>query len=628
MRLFIAEKPSLARAIASVLSGSREDMTGYIRVGQDCVTWCYGHLLELAEPKEYDPAWAKWNTDHLPYKIREWRVRPKSTDGVLSQLKVIQKLLSEAKEVVNAGDPDREGQMLVDEILDHFGVTGIPVKRLLLNATDPGSARKAVASLRQNKEFGNLYESAKCRSRADWLVGMNLTVAATKWLADDTLVSIGRVQTPTLALVVRRDLEIEEFRTRKFYDIEVDIQTGNGMVTLRYSPKDEARIWERTVALETAHEMVGKSVSMQVETREVSERPPKLYTLASFQKDAGKIHKWGAKHALDLLQGLYERQLTSYPRTECEYLPAEQQAEAKRLGEMIISIEPFSVLSKQIANLAPRGYIYDSSKVAEHHAIIVTGKRPDIARLDLESRQAWELVARRFLMSLLPDYRYRETKIAVRDDGRQFVTRGEIPLNFDSSWLALGNARRAIVLPAVCNGELGLVKDARPVEGKTTPPEPYTEGTLIEDMNSVAKYVTDPRLKKILKENSGIGTAATQASIIETLKKRGYVETINGKLRSTAFGRSVVAVLPAALLDPGLTAAWEEALKKMAHGDYEPEEFMRRVELFVEKRLVEMRNLRGQGTITKPASPLKQSPSEPKSSPAKSSSRPARRACI
>jgi len=630
MRVIIAEKPSLARAIAAVLPGDREDRLGYIQVGNDCVTWCYGHLLELAEPKDYNPAWARWNAEHLPYRVNEWQVKPKTSDGVSAQLKVIRKLLDQADVAVNAGDPDREGQMLVDEVLEYFGCR-LPVKRLLLNATDPASARKAVAGLRDNREFANLFASAKCRSRADWLVGMNLTVAATKWLADDTLVSVGRVQTPALALVVRRDLEIEGFQSRKFWDIEVEVETSAGVVVLRHSPREDARIWDKAKAQSIVADLLGHEVDLTVESKEVSERPPKLFTLPSFQKDAGRLLKWGAKKALDVLQSLYEKQLTTYPRTECEYLPAEQKGDAIKLGEMVLGSGAFDSAKALAPHLAPRDAVYDSSKVAEHHAVIVTGKRPNLNALEKDLADAWALVAKRFLMSLLPDYRYRETRVSfshvVLGSSMLFGIKGEIPLNQDKSWLALGTARQARVLPPVKPGERGRIIQARPVEGKTTPPEPYTEGTLIEDMNSVAKYVSDPKLKQILRENSGIGTAATQAGIIETLKKRGFCVTAKGKLRSTLFGRSVVEHLPSSLMDPGLTAAWEEALKQVAEGKYDPGEFMRRVGVFVDKRLEEMRLVKGKARITKPASPSPESPSESSSNPTKSSSRPARKAC-
>jgi DNA topoisomerase-3 len=603
MRLFIAEKPSLARAIADVLPGSQEKKNGYFAVGQDIVTWCYGHLLELAPPKAYNDAWAKWDVRTLPYRISEWKLVPKDGSFSRDQLKVIGSLLKKATSVVNAGDPDREGQMLVDEVLEHYNWTGKTL-RLLLNATDPESSRKALAGMKDNAEFRNLYVSAQCRSRADWLVGMNLTVAATKMLAEDNLVSVGRVQTPTLALVVRRDLEIENFKPRSFWNIEVEVQTAKGVAILRYSPADEdKRIWDKKDADKTVSGLNGLSVTLSVKSKESSERPPKLFTLPSFQREANKQFKWPVQKSLDVLQKLYEMQLTTYPRTDCDYMKSEQKGEALRIAQMLLDTRGFDSVKPLAGSMAPRDYIYDSSKVEEHHAIVTTSKKPDLARLkdfkdgpknirEGDLLTAYNLVAQRFLMSLLPDYRYIETAIWFEKDGRVFIAKGEAPLNMDKSWRVL-MPKKTSLLPNLPNGTQGKVSSVKPVEGKTTPPDHYTEGELLADMGAVAKFVDDPKIKAILKETSGIGTAATQAGTIETLKKRGFVAAVKDNLISTPFGRSVVAALPQTVKDPGLTAVWEDALKRVALGDYDANEFMRRIDVFVERRIDDMKGLAG-----------------------------------
>jgi len=603
MRIFVAEKPSLARSIAAVLPGNREEMKGYIQVGQDVVTWCYGHLLELAPPKDYNPAWAKWEIKALPYRISDWKVIPKADTFSRDQLKVIGSLLKKATIVVNAGDNDRQGQMLVDEVLEHFNWTGKTL-RILLNATDSESARKALAGMRDNSEFRDIYLSAQCQSRADWLVGMNLTVAATKILAGDNLVSVGRVQTPTLYLVVLRDEQIDNFKPRSFWNIEVEAQTDKGTASLRYTPTEEdKRIWDKKEAERVITSLNGLGVTLSVKSKEASERPPKLYTGQTFQREANKLFKWPVQKSLDVLQKLYEWEVTTYPRSECEYMRSEQKGEALRIAQMLLGIGQFDLAKPLSGQMAPRDYVYDSKKVEEHHAVVPTTKKPDMARLNEfkdgpknikagDLSKAYDLIACRFLMSLLPDYRYVETAIWFEKDGRVFGAKGEAPVNMDKSWRVF-MTKKTSLLPNLPHGIQGKVVSAKPVEGKTSPPDRYTEGELVADMGAVAKFVDDPKIKAILKETSGIGTVATQAGIIETLKKRGFVAAVKDDLISTPFGRSVIAALPQAVKDPGLTATWEDALKRIASGDYDAVEFMRRIDVFVERRIEDMRGLAG-----------------------------------
>jgi DNA topoisomerase-3 len=605
MRLFIAEKPSLAKAIADVLPGQRiPGGDGYIRVGDDYVTWCFGHMLELAEPKAYNPLWAKWDAAHLPYIIPagQWKLDPKNDPGVRKQLTTIKMLLEQADCVVNAGDPDREGQMLIDELLERFGTAGKTVLRILLNATDPASARKALAKMSPNAKFRNLYEAAKCRSFADWLVGMNLTVAATKLVFNDQLVSIGRVQTVTLAMVVHRDLTIKSFVSKPFYNLEIIVQTAKGELTLTYAPQGENRLWDQEKAEALIEGLKGRTIPLHVESELVSERPPSLYTLTTFQSHASKTLKWRVAKSLEVLQQLYEQKLLSYPRTEIEYLPEEQKSDAISLGTQALNSLLGPGGTPFVPLLKPRDYIYNSAKVIEHHAIVVTERSPDLDGLNRDLAAAWRMVATRFIMSLLPDYRYQKTTASVEHNGVTFAISGKAPLNTEKSWRVLSSERQdATQLPPVSDGDTGQVLSVKAVKGKTTPPEPYTEGTLTEDMKNVAKFVTDERLKQILKDSKGIGTPATRANIIEVLKKRGFCVPEKDKLRSTEFGRAVVHHLPRQVKDPGLTAAWEDALDQIAEGRYSPSDFMLKIEGFVRSRLDDLRSLHGKvGAITPP----------------------------
>lgn len=582
MRVFIAEKPSLAKAIAANF-GAQFPKDGYIEVsGNDVVTWCYGHMLESLKPEEYDKKWTSWDLSTLPIKVSGWRLKPRK--DAAKQLKVIGELLKKATVVINAGDPDREGQLLVDEVLDHYGWKG-KTQRLLLNATDRESVAKAVSSMRDNSEFKNLSASALCRSKADWLVGMNLSRAATKTFGKDKLVSVGRVQTPTLALVVRRDLEIENFKPQTFYTLVADVKTTGGTVKMEHAPKED-RILDKKVATSIASSLKGKTVALNIECAKKRELAPSPYMLATFQKDAEKQLGMGAQAALDALQQLYEAQLTSYPRTDHEHLPPEQAGAAVKIATAVINAGFIKEAKGLIPLMQPSKRIYSLPKDAEHHGLVPTGKKPN-ANLPAKLLKAYELVCRRFVLSLLPDYEYEETTASFVHEKRKFGCSGEVPLNLQKSWRAL-EPKKTAPLELKGSPKEGNVLDVEVKSGKTTPPKPYTEATLIADMRSVAKFVTDPKLKAILKDTSGIGTAATQAGVIETLKKRGFIEVKRKNLVSTTFGRHVISKMPPAMTDPGVTAAWEDALGMIAAGKYKPEDFMQRTDIFVSSQLSKM----------------------------------------
>lgn len=580
MRVFIAEKPSLARAIAEGLGGERKGKGCIWCAGGDVVTWCYGHLLELAPPEQYNPAWKKWTVEHLPYTVDRWKLNPR--DDAKEQIGVIQGLLAKASEVVNAGDPDREGQLLVDELLDHLSWKG-KTSRVLLNATDPASVEKALARIEPNSKYQNLFFAAQCRQRADWLVGMNLTVAASKLLSESALISIGRVQTPTLALVVRRDLEIEKFQQKTFYSVEAEVKTGSGKsVDLVHDP--EPHIFDKGTAEQLAASVRNTAQALTVKKERKRDLAPLPFILATWQQAAEKHLKIGASEALKVLQELYEAKVVSYPRSDCPYLPAEQAGDALSIARNLISHVP--IVAHLLDRMEPKVRIYDSSKVTEHHGIIPTGVAPTgITGLLLE---AYKLIVARFLATLLPDYEFEETKIQFMVGDAAFIAKGEKPINAYESWRVL-EIKKTTLVPDVTDGERGNVAATEVKTGVTTPPKRYTEASLIADMRSVAKFVEDPKLKAKLKETSGIGTAATQASIIETLKRRGFVEIKARNIVSTEFGRAVIAALPPVLADPGVTAAWEDALTMIAEGRYPSDDFMANIARVVERRIADLK---------------------------------------
>lgn len=588
MRLFIAEKPSLARSIASGLGKITGKSEHHIEVGNDYVTWCFGHILELAPPEKYDQKFKQWSLETLPIRIPndQWKMVIK--DDAKKQYDAIGKLLKIADSVVNAGDPDREGQMLVDEVLDAHKWNGQTFRVLIANTT-PEGVRDALKKMRPNSEFKPVYDAALCRARADWLTGMNFTRCATKRIGPIT--SIGRVQTPTLALVVARDRAIEGHVSSNYYPLHANVQTDKGAFVAVHNP-EQNRITDIKIAKTIADALTGQTVKLNTIKKQERENPPLPFQLSAFQAAAEKAYGWTAKEALEVLQALYEKQLVTYPRTDCPYLPSELAGQARRIAESIVKTGLVPECAEEMLPcMNPNPAVYDDGKVEEHHGIIPTHKMPDES-VPPKLRDGWRIVATRFLQTLLPPLVKDVIEVYFTHEERRFTARGEEMRNFDESWKRLEpekDERQQEVPPLRLAGDVssGRVTEVRIKTAKTSPPKRYTEATLIADMKSVGKYVEDPALKKILKETSGIGTAATHAAIIETLKTRKYILLAGkGKTKqivSTPFGRYLIDNLPNALKDPGLTAAWEDALKKIEKGQANPTEFMQKIDAFVSK---------------------------------------------
>lgn len=595
--LIIAEKPSLARAIAEAIDRNPVQRArhgvGWIDTGKARVTWCFGHMLELASPETYKQEWATWSLRTLPMLVQENQWQLKQKDGAKAQIECIRACLQDASKVLHAGDPDREGQMLVDELLEHLEWRG-PTARLLIQDPSPEGIRTSLSKLQPNEDFADLYRAALCRSRADWLVGMNFTRAATKRIGP--LISVGRVQTPTLAMVVRRDLEIEGHVARAFHTLHATVANKALSITLVHDD-EKARIFDAALAKDIAKRVEGQMVELTITTANETERSPFPYTASTFHKDAEKAFGWSAAKSLQVLQSLYEKQHISYPRTDCAYLPSEQAGSAVQLARNIMAGGHFP--QAKSLHLVPKDRIYDDSKVEEHHGLVPTRKLPP-SSLEQADRDAWTLIAQRFIASLAPDDQVETTTVAFVAESRTFSAKGQVPMNRDTSWRSLvpPSKQQGAPLPkAIMAPDLDpnvLVRTVEIKSGKTTPPKPYTEASLRVDMNAAAKFVKDEKLKAILKETDGIGTAATQPSIIETLKQRKYV-ALEGRgkvkhLRSTVLGRYVISAIPETLADPGITAAWEARLRDIAKGQADSGDFMRRIHLYVTKYVDALRS--------------------------------------
>ena len=579
MRLFIAEKPSLGRAIADGLGkGRKED--GCIRCGNDIVTWCFGHLLEPCYPEDYKPEYASWRREHLPIIPQAWRSKPKPKAS--AQLKIIGKLLKEVKSVVNAGDPDREGQLLVDEVLEHFAYKG-PVSRIWLASLDDSSVKKALDGITDNTAKAPLRDSARARQRADWLIGMNATRAMTI-MGRETgrggeVLSLGRVQTPTLALVVTRDREIASFVSSDYFVLRASVAsaTGEEFAAMFVPGETQAgldgsgRLTNATVVNALAESVKGAEGIITASTQEKkSKSAPLPHCLSSLQKEASAICSMTAKQVLDTAQTLYEKKLTTYPRTDCRYLPEEQFDAAGRILAAIATISGMEHMG-QNADAKLKSSAWNTKKVTAHHAIIPTGEKP--GNLTSTERALYSLIVSAYCLQFYPAMRYEAQKITLSIGDTRWEAKGRIIL--EAGWTVLSSDNdesgaqdneQEQALPTVKNGDSVHCRDVQTLKKKTSPPSRFTEGTLIEAMANVHRFVTDAAAKSVLKENEGIGTEATRAGIIETLKQRHYLIADKKAIVSTKLGQDIIDLTPATLKDPVTTASWESKLEAIAQG--------------------------------------------------------------
>ena len=575
MRLFIAEKPNLAKAIANGLGNGRTE-SGCIRCGDDVVTWCFGHMLELAWPQEYKPEYAQWRREHLPIIPSEWKYKVKKDSA--KQLAVIGSLLREADSVVNAGDPDREGQLLVDEVLEHFKYRG-PVARIWLPSLDDKSVRIALNGIKDNAPYAPLRDAARARSLADWLVGINATRAMTikgrEGGRSETL-SLGRVQTPTLALVVARDREITNFKPVDYFVLRATLTHAVGEFTATFVPSEtqagldaSGRLVDFTQVAAVLERVNGVEGLVTESLREnKSKAAPLPHSLSSLQKAASAQLGMSAQKVLDIAQSLYERKLTTYPRTDCRYLPVEQYQEAAAVLAALSSLPGLEQIAGK-ADASLKSAAWNTGKVTAHHAIAPTGELPP-DNLKPEERSLYFMIATAFCLQFHPPMRYEDQKIAVALGDTRWEASGRRLL--EAGWTALSrddddsDEQEQELLPLMEQGDAVRCRNAESVRKKTSPPSRFSEGSLIDAMAHVHLLVKDGQAKATLKESKGLGTEATRANIIETLKERGYLVAEKKSIVSTPLGQEIIDLTPPALKDPITTAAWEDQLEAIAQG--------------------------------------------------------------
>lgn len=616
MRLFIAEKPSMAREISKCLPENKniQKRNGYFIQGDDVVTWVVGHVLHQAEPGDYDDKYIRWRPQDLPIVPTEWKLL--ITDSSRQQFETVKELIGKADIIVNAGDPDREGQLLVDEVLYFVGNTK-PVQRILLNALDEKSVKSALGDLRDNKDFHNLYQSALARARADWLIGMNLSRAYTlseRYKGNKVTLPIGRVKTPTLALVVRRERELADFKPVDYFTVKILYTHENGTFWATWQPKDEqkgldpdGRLINKGVAeslvqqLASSPDGVVKSVTKS-KKKDLQRLP---LSLSSLQVLAGKAYSYDPQTVLDTAQKLYEKKLTTYPRSDCEYLPPNQYGDRMAiLSNLAQSGDEKLSQWAQNADRNIKSRAWNEKKITAHHAIIPTTVACNVNSLTQAERNIYFLISQAYIAQFYGEHVYEQTRIVVGQCEEEFVANGRVVI--EEGWKSLykrqksktnadgdepdltdergaesGPKKDAIEetdhLPSVKKNDSVKYTDSSVESKQTKPPSRFTPSTLLQAMKEIHKFVKNEELKKQLKAVSGIGTEATRANIIDELISRGFMKTSGKKqvLSPTDTGYLLVDALPDELLYPDETAIWEERLALMSEGEDTLESFLK-----------------------------------------------------
>ena len=631
MILYIAEKPSLGRAIADALPKPHKKAEGCIYVGNgDCVSWCIGHLLEQSPPEAYDPAYKQWRVEHLPINPSQWQLQAKASTK--KQLAVLGKLIKQAKQLVHAGDPDREGQLLVDQVIHHFKVAGSKrdsIQRCLISDLNTPAVKQALSQLRPNTEFRSLSASALARSRADWLYGINMTRAYTlqgRKVGYDGLLSVGRVQTPLLGLVVQRDQDIAHFTSKAFYQVLATIETPKGETFIaKWQPSEACQSYQdeegRVLSKKLAEHVVA-SISAQPAEVPASrnsrkkQAAPLPYNLSALQIDAAQRYGLSAQQVLDSCQSLYERhKLLTYPRSDNRYLPAQHFQQGPAVLAAIASNSENLKTAVDQAQPQLKSKAWNDSKVQAHHAIIPTEKRAQLSSLNPQERKLYELVATQYIAQFYPPHEYSDSEIQLQIAGGSFIAKAKQSLV--AGWKALFATEQSKEkekstalnhsLPKVSKGEQLLCLQGLCVEKQTTPPKPFDDASLLAAMTGIARHVQDPALKKILKETDGLGTEATRAGIIELLFKREFLLRQGKTIRASDAGTALINSLPDTARLADMTARWEMQLNAISLHEQSYQSFMQPlsqtlVQLIAHSQSCTLSSLRGVKSQRKPFS--------------------------
>ncbi|EHD22964.1 MULTISPECIES: DNA topoisomerase III [Brenneria] len=591
MQLYLCEKPSQGKDIGAIL-GATQRKQGYLAGPGVIVTWAVGHLLEQAQPETYGEQYGNpWRESVLPIVPTQWKMTVKKDTA--DQFAVVRSLLKQVDSVVIATDADREGEVIARELLEYCHFTGA-VQRLWLSALDEASIRQALANKLPGEKTAALYHAGMARARADWMTGMNLTRLYTLKAREQgygEVLSIGRVQTPALALVVNRDREIASFVSKPHWQVQAMLQKEGINFPANWVPAanycdEEKRCIQQNVAQAVLQlcQQTGSALILDLGTERKKESAPLAFDLGTLQQVCSRQWGMSANQVLSIAQSLYEtHKATTYPRTDCGYLPTSMREEIPQVFNAITRTDP--TLSATVAKL-DTGFvsrIWNDKKITAHHGIIPTKQPFDLSKLSADELRVYQLIRQHYLAQFLPFHEVDVTEATFNIGGQLFRTRGKVEIV--AGWKALfqhegseskENDDDEARLPTLVKGQSCAVAGAELKTLQTKPPAHFTDGTLIAAMKNAAAFVSDPQLKKILKENAGLGTEATRAAILETLFKRGYLEKKGKFLFSTPIAGELIDALPAALTNPGMTALWEQALDEIAQGQMTLETFMSR----------------------------------------------------
>lgn len=581
MILCITEKPSVAQDIAKIL-GATVKRDGYFE-GSNCdykVTWTFGHLCELKEPHDYTDMWKRWSLGALPMIPDRFAIKLKKDKGIEHQFRAIKNLVSQASEVINCGDAGQEGELIQRWVLQ-LAECKVPVKRLWISSLTDEAIRQGFKDLKPAADFGNLFLAGLSRAAGDWLLGMNATRLYTlKYSRPGNVLSIGRVQTPTLALIVKRQLEIQNFRPEDYWELKTLYRgaTFNSVKGKFSSEQEAAPLLERIKAapLEIT----------DVSSKAGREAPQRLFDLTSLQVECNKRWGWTADKTLSLIQTLYEKKVTTYPRVDTTYLPDDVYPKVPEILQRMTPYAPQTTPLLALSRLPKSKKVFDNAKVTDHHAIIPTGESP--RTLAGDEKLMYHLIALRFIAAFYPDCEFSTTTVMAKAADVEFKTSGKVITK--AGWRELfKNDKEADseekILPEFIVGESGTHEPSL-LKKQTQPPKPYTEGTLLRAMESAGKTVDDEELREAMKEN-GIGRPSTRAGIIETLFRRRYIARERKNIVATQAGIDLVSMINEELLKSAkLTGIWENKLRRIERGEYSALDFMNELKQMIQDIVV------------------------------------------
>jgi DNA topoisomerase-3 len=581
MKLCIAEKPSVAKDLAEIL-GAKTRRDGYFEGNGYCVTWTFGHLCSLKDPEDYNPIWKSWRLEDLPIIPEQFGIKIKNDSGIQKQFKTIETLVAQAEEVINCGDAGQEGELIQRWVLLKAKCK-VPIKRLWISSLTEEAIREGFNKLKDSKDFDNLFAAGNSRAVGDWVLGINGTRLYTrKFGRNQMTLSVGRVQTPTLAMIVQRQKEINAFKSEEYWELKTVYRETEFMCQIdRLKSQDKAE--------KGLEYLKGKPFEItSFEQKEGKEGNPRLYDLTSLQVDGNKRYSFSAEDTLKHIQSLYEKKLVTYPRVDTTYLSEDLHPKIPGIMGNLRDYSRFtgSILAQPIPKSKT---IFDDKKITDHHAIIPTGVTP--SGITTDENRIYDLICRRFIAVFYPECRVSNTtvlgkvdKLSFKATGKQIIDAGwrvvyddfKTPSNQQENSEGKKGAKakeeEEKILPIFTEGESG---PHEPIihKGKTSAPKPFTEATLLRAMETAGKMVENEEMRDLMKEN-GIGRPSTRANIIETLFKRKYIERKKKNIIATETGMQLIDLISNELLkSPELTGQWEFKLRQIEKGSYDPQLF-------------------------------------------------------